>query len=143
MSEEDFQFSCHGEVMLTPSELEELFSLINQPAENFDPASPSSFGSQGSNRAVYSTHERKLRRKQSNRESARRSRWRKKRHLENLTNQLNRLKAENRELKNRLGLTTQHNMLLSFENEHLKFESANLVAKLLDAYRILGTMLSQ
>ncbi|MED6133292.1 hypothetical protein PIB30_027051 [Stylosanthes scabra] len=142
MSEEDFQFSCHGEVMLTPSELEELLTLVNQP-ENSDPASPSSFGSLGSNRAIYSTNERKLRRKQSNRESARRSRWRKKRHLENLTNQLNRLKVENRELKNRLGLTTQHNMLLSCENEHLKFESANLVAKLLDAYRILDTMLSQ
>ncbi|KAL1353587.1 hypothetical protein HN51_017505 [Arachis hypogaea] len=142
MSEEEVQFLCHGEAMFTPTELEELFSLINQP-EFFDPASPSSFGSRGSNRAVYSTHERKIRRKQSNRESARRSRWRKKRHLENLTNQLNRLKAENRELKNRLGLATQHNMLLSFENEHLKFESTNLRAKLLDAYQILGTMFSQ
>ena len=138
--EEAGQFSCH-ETMLTPSELEELFSLTNQPGF-FDPASPSS-GSQGSNRAVYSSHERRLRRMQSNRESARRSRWRKKRHLENLTNQLNRLRAEKRELKNRLGVTMHHNMLLSLENEHLRSESVTLLAKLSNLYRILGTMLSQ
>lgn len=127
------------ETMLTPGEIEELFSLINQPVDQDSPIS----GSQGSNRAVYSTHERKLRRMQSNRESARRSRWRKKRNLENLTNQLNRLKAENRELKNRLGLTMHHHLLLSLENERLRSESVTLMAELSDLHRILGTMLSQ
>ncbi|RDX79083.1 Basic leucine zipper 4, partial [Mucuna pruriens] len=120
------------ETMFTPSEIEELFSLIDEPA------SPMS-GSYGSNRAVRSTHERKLRRMQSNRESARRSRWRKKRHLENLTNQVNRFRMENRELKNRLCLTMHQNLLLSVENERLRSESVILMAKLSHLYRILAT----
>jgi hypothetical protein len=135
--EEEFpvQFMCHSihETMFTRDEIEELFSLINQPV---DPSSPES-GSQGSNRAVYSTRERKIRRMQSNRESARRSRWRKKRHVENVNNDVNRLKMENRELKNQLGLTMQYNLMLSAENERLKSESMSLLARLLDLYRTL------
>ncbi|XP_004498959.1 basic leucine zipper 4 [Cicer arietinum] len=127
------------ETMFTQGELEELFSLINQPV---DPTSPGS-GSQGSNQAVYSIPERKLRRMQSNRESARRSRWRKKRHVENLTSDLNRLRLENRELKNRLGLTMNYNLLLSTENQCLKSESMSLIVTLLDLYRTLETMISQ
>jgi hypothetical protein len=127
------------ETMFTQGEIEELFSLINQPV---DPSSPGS-GSQGSSRAVYSTRERKIRRMQSNRESARRSRWRKKRHVENLTNDLNRLRMENRELKNQLGLTMQYNLILSTENERLRSESMSLMATLLDLYRTLETIISQ
>ncbi|KAK7321626.1 hypothetical protein VNO77_32452 [Canavalia gladiata] len=136
--EEAVQSSCLPvlETMFTPSEIEELFSLINHPA------SPRS-GSEGSNRAVYSTYERRLRRMQSNRESAKRSRWRKKRHLENLTNQLNRQRIENRELKNRLCLIMHQNLLLSVENEHLRSESVILMSKLSDLYRKLDTMISQ
>ncbi|OIW20875.1 hypothetical protein TanjilG_24953 [Lupinus angustifolius] len=139
--DETVQFSCPTvlETMLTPGDIEELFSLINQPR---DPESPNS-GSQGSNRAVYSTQERKIRRMKSNRESARRSRWKKKRHSENITNQVNRLRAENRELKNRLGLTMHHHLLLSLENESLRSESMVLMAKLTDLIGILSTLLSQ
>ncbi|KAG4934296.1 bZIP transcription factor 44 [Glycine soja] len=124
------------ETMFTPSEIEELFSLVNEPAS---PGLGS--GSQGSNREVRSMHERKLRRMQSNRESARRSRWRKKRHLENLTNQLNRLRTENQEYKNRLFLTMHQNLLLSVQNERLRSESVTLMARLSDLYQILGTMM--
>ncbi|XP_047168839.1 basic leucine zipper 4-like [Vigna umbellata] len=124
------------EIMFTPTEIEELFSLVNEPL------SPGS-GSQESNRVVRSTHERKLRRMQSNRESAQRSRWRKKRHLENLTNQANRLRMENRELKNRLCLTMHQNLLLSLENERLRSESVTLMATLSNLYQILATMISQ
>ncbi|WVY90276.1 basic leucine zipper 4-like [Vigna radiata var. radiata] len=124
------------ETMFTPTEIEELFSLVNKPL------SPES-GSQESNRVVRSTHERKLRRMQSNRESARRSRWRKKRHLENLTNQANRLRMENRELKNRLCLTMHQNLLVSLENERLRSESVTLMATLSNLYQILATMISQ
>ncbi|CAJ1972788.1 unnamed protein product [Sphenostylis stenocarpa] len=124
------------ETLFTPSKIQELFSLINEPP------SPES-GSYGSNRAVRSTHERKLRRMQSNRESARRSRWRKKRHLESLTNQANRFRLENRELKNRLCLTMHQNLLLSAENERLRSESVTLMARLSNLYQILGTMISR
>ncbi|KAK7310758.1 hypothetical protein RJT34_08470 [Clitoria ternatea] len=136
--EEAVQSSCVPvlETMFTQDEIEELFSLINQPG------SPGS-GSQGSNRAGYSTSERRLRRMQSNRESARRSRWRKKRHLENLTNQVNRLRIENRELKNRLCLTMHQNLLLSVENQRLRSESVTLMAKLSELCGVLGNMISQ
>ncbi|MED6130706.1 hypothetical protein PIB30_003284 [Stylosanthes scabra] len=120
--------------MLTQTEIDDLFSLINHL-----PASPSS-GSQGSNRAVYSTEERKLRRMQSNRESARRSRGRKKKHLENLTVQLNRLRLENRELKNRLVATMHQHLLVSLENEQLRSESIALGSTLSDLCEILRTM---
>ncbi|CAL0305779.1 unnamed protein product [Lupinus luteus] len=139
---EAVKFSCPPvlETMLSESEIHDLFSLINQWEE--DPASPSSI-SQGSNRAVYSTEERKMRRMHSNRESARRSRSRKKRHLENITREANRLRIENRELKNRLSSTMHHHLFLSLQNEKLKSESIDLMSKLLDLYQILGTMLSQ
>ncbi|CAL0323728.1 unnamed protein product [Lupinus luteus] len=138
-AKEAVRFSCPPvlETILTLGEIEELFSLIN---ESGDPESPSS-GSQGSNRAVYSTQERKIRRMQSNRESARRSRWRKKQHVDNMRNQMNRLKAENRELKNRLGFTMHHNLLISIENESLRSESLALMTKLSDLIVILDTML--
>ncbi|KAF7830520.1 basic leucine zipper 4-like [Senna tora] len=117
--------------LLTPSDIEELMSLVQAA----DPASPSS-GSQGSNRAV---DERKRRRMLSNRESARRSRWRKKRHLENVTNQVNRLKSENRELKSRLALTLHQHLLVSLENAGLRSESVTLLTRLSDLYRVLGS----
>ncbi|KAK7283228.1 hypothetical protein RIF29_12618 [Crotalaria pallida] len=140
MLDEVVRFTCPPvlETMLTESEIHDIFSLINQWE---DPASPSS-GSQGSsNHAVYSIEERKLRRMHSNRESARRSRCRKKRHLENITRESNRLRIENRELKNRLSLTMHHHLHLSLQNEKLRSESIALMAKLSDLYEILGTMI--
>ncbi|KAI9106936.1 hypothetical protein K1719_022464 [Acacia pycnantha] len=126
------------ETMLTPGDVQELLSLIQ--AEE-DPASPSSCSQGSSNRAVYSLDERKHRRKQSNRESARRSRWRKKRHLENLTNLVNRLKTENRQLKNQLGFTLHQHLIFSLENAQLRSESEILMTRLSHLYRALGTPL--
>ena len=114
------------------------FPLINHST---DPASPGS-GSQGSNRVVYSPEERKLRRMKSNRESARRSRYRKKQHMENLTSQLNQLRIQNRLIKNQLASTMHQQLLLSLHNDHLKSESVALMATLSDLCGILGTMLS-
>ena len=126
------------ETMLSAGEIEELMSLIQ--AE--DPASSSS-GSQGSSRAVYSVDERKMRRMISNRESARRSRWRKKRHLEDLTTQVIGLKTENRELKTRFAMLMHQLILVSGENDQLRSESITLLARLSDLYRFLSTMHSQ
>lgn len=126
-------YSSVLETMLSESEIQYLFSLINQSG---DPASPSS-GSQGSNREVYSAEERKLRRMQSNRESARRSRCKKKKHLENMRNRLNRLRMENRELKNQLAFTMHQHLLLSLQNDRLLSESVALLATLSDLCAIL------
>ncbi|KAK7330931.1 hypothetical protein VNO77_25137 [Canavalia gladiata] len=66
--------------------------------------------------------ERKRRRMISNRESARRSRMRKQRHLENLRNQLNKCRIENRELNNRLQFVLHHCNRVRTENELLRSE---------------------
>ncbi|XP_050365912.1 basic leucine zipper 4-like [Argentina anserina] len=117
--------------------IEELLSL--QQEGNSNSGSPNS-GSDGSNRGVYSVDERKRRRMTSNRESARRSRWRKKRHLEDLTEEASRLKMENRELKNRLGFVTQKCHITWRENERLVSESLALRARLSDLNRVLVAM---
>ncbi|KAL8165972.1 hypothetical protein V2J09_007471 [Rumex salicifolius] len=67
--------------------------------------------------------DKKLKRKISNRESARRSRWRKKRHLEDVTVQMNQLKAQNREFKNRLGSLLYQLYAVNTQNERLRVES--------------------
>ncbi|GAB4839278.1 hypothetical protein Ancab_028805 [Ancistrocladus abbreviatus] len=87
--------------------------------------------------------EMKLRRMISNRESARRSRWRKKQHLENLTNQVNRLKFENRESKNRLDLVKYQSHVVKRENDQLRVESILLRQRLSGLYRILMSMEQQ
>ncbi|KAI3992122.1 hypothetical protein MKX01_015013 [Papaver californicum] len=81
--------------------------------------------------------ERKKRRMVSNRESARRSRMRKQKHLEDLRVKLNKMKFENREMKNRLSYSVQNTQLFRRDNEKLRFESEILRRKLSDIRRIL------
>ncbi|RZC54731.1 hypothetical protein C5167_013583 [Papaver somniferum] len=81
--------------------------------------------------------ERKKRRMISNRESARRSRMRKQKHLEDLRVQLNKMKFENREMKNRLSCVVQNTQLFRRDNDKLRFESEILRRKLSDIRRIL------
>ncbi|XP_054817506.1 basic leucine zipper 4-like [Prosopis cineraria] len=140
--EEAVQLPCTVlETGLTPADIQELLSLMQSGNEE-DETSPSS-GSQGSSREVYSNDERKRRRMQLNRESARRSRWRRKRHLENLNTQANSFSIENQQLKNRLGLAMHQLRLVWLENERLRTESVALLARLSDLYLILGSMNSQ
>ncbi|GMJ02559.1 hypothetical protein HRI_003925100 [Hibiscus trionum] len=117
------------ETGFSPEELQELLSFF----ESEEPVSSNS-GSESSSRAVYSPDERKQRRKISNRESARRSRWRKKRHLEDLTDQVSQLNVKNRQLKNRLSLVINQYHVVWLENERLRSESDALRAKLSDLY---------
>ena len=139
LAEEEVQVQLPvHETVFTPEELEELLSFF----ESDEPVSPNS-GSEGSSRALYSVDERKKRRMVSNRESARRSRVRKKRHLENLTDQVNQLNIENQQLKNRLSLVINHCHVVWLENEQLRSESVALSARLLDLYWTLAAMQSQ
>ncbi|XWS24082.1 hypothetical protein CRYUN_Cryun28dG0070400 [Craigia yunnanensis] len=126
------------ETGFTPEEVEELLSFL----ESDEPVSPNS-GSEGSSRALYSVDERKKRRMVSNRESARRSRLRKKKHLENLNDQVNLLNIENQQLKNRLSLVINQCHVAWRENEQLRSESVALWAKLLDLYWTLAAIQSQ
>ena len=87
-------------------------------------------GSDDSNRDVSVMDERKRRRMLSNRESARRSRMRKQRHLENLRNQMNQFRVQNRELNNRLQLLLHHCNSVRTENDWLRSERTLLRQKL-------------
>lgn len=73
---------------------------------------------------------RKQRRMMSNRESARRSRMRKQKHLENLRNQVNRLRIENRQLTNKLRSVLYHCYRVRTDNDRLMSERIVLQQKL-------------
>ncbi|KAJ4838951.1 hypothetical protein Tsubulata_038137 [Turnera subulata] len=129
-------YPFHEPAPFTSNELQELLSLFQS-----SPTCSQNSGSDGSNPAVHSEEDdRKRRRMISNRESARRSRWRKKRHLENLTEQVNRLQLENQELKNRLGSVLNRSHVLCTENNQLLAESVALQARLSDLRRVLVAM---
>lgn len=70
--------------------------------------------------------ERKQRRMVSNRESARRSRMRKQRHLDELWSQVLRLRTENQNLMNKLNQVTESHDRVIQENMQLKEEASDL-----------------
>ncbi|EPS60120.1 hypothetical protein M569_14683, partial [Genlisea aurea] len=76
--------------------------------------------------------ERKRRRMKSNRESARRSRMRKQRHLDELWSQVLRLRTENNHLLDKLNHVTQSHDRIVQENEKLKDEASDLHQMLMD-----------
>ncbi|KAF3439087.1 hypothetical protein FNV43_RR17362 [Rhamnella rubrinervis] len=88
-------------------------------------------------RPVPVVDERKRRRMISNRESARRSRMRKQKHLENLRNQVNRFRVENRELTNRLRFVSYHFQRVCTDNLRLRSEYSMLQQKLSDVRQLL------
>ncbi|XP_010064706.2 basic leucine zipper 4 [Eucalyptus grandis] len=123
--------------LLTYDELEELLSIL----ESESPVSPNNSCSEGSNRTLSSAEDdRKRRRMESNRKSAARSRYRKKQHLEELTDELNRLGVVNRELKSRLEYAMTQFFTVQTENERLRSECASLSARLSDLHWILLAM---
>ena len=82
-----------------------------------------------------SADERRLRRKISNRESARRSRARKQRHLEELRARAGRLQAGNRELAARLRGVQARAALVRLSNARLRAEAGALGRRLAAARR--------
>ncbi|KAE9606831.1 hypothetical protein Lal_00025738 [Lupinus albus] len=86
--------------------------------------------SDDSNRGMAIVGERKRRRMISNRESARRSRMRKQRHVENLQKKLNLFRVENRELNTRLQFLLNHCNCVQTENDWLWSERTLLCQKL-------------
>lgn len=84
-----------------------------------------------------SDDERRRRRMISNRESARRSRMRKQKHLDNLRNQANRLRIENRELSNRIRFILHHLNKVRTDNDRLWSEHYMLQQTLLDLQSLL------
>lgn len=70
--------------------------------------------------------ERKRKRKQSNRESARRSRMRKQKHLDDLTAQVTHLRKENAQIVAGITVTTQHYVTIEAENSILRAQLLEL-----------------
>lgn len=122
--------------LFTPQE--PVFSFSGSGSDNSTPKTNSSDdGDMNPPEEDVVVDERKRRRMISNRESARRSRMRKQKHLENLRNQLNRLKTGNRDLTNRLRVVNLHGQLLREENQSLQSESVMLQQKLWDIRQVL------
>lgn len=74
--------------------------------------------------------QRKRKRKQSNCESARRSRMRKQKHFDDLNVQVERLTKENSEILNRVNLITQHYVNVEAENCILRAQMGELSQRL-------------
>nr|XP_043621529.1 bZIP transcription factor 11-like [Erigeron canadensis] len=83
---------------------------------------------------------RKKRRMISNRESARRSRMRKQKHLDDLTTQLSHLRNENNQIMSNISMTTQHYMNVEAENSVLRAQVAELGHRLQSLNEIIGFM---
>ncbi|XP_066329228.1 bZIP transcription factor 11-like [Miscanthus floridulus] len=84
--------------------------------------------------------QRRAKRMLSNRESARRSRMRKQRHLDELTTQAAHLRRENAHVATALGLTTQGLLAVDAENAVLRTQAAELAARLGSLNDILACM---
>lgn len=131
----EFRYPISKETGFTTDELQQFLSFFDSGHSAGQNSS-----SENSFRSKYSNDERKLRRMNSNRESARRSRWRKKRHLADLKDKVNQLEMENQELKNLLGLALHQCHAIGEDNQRLISESIALSAKLSNLYGILFTM---
>ncbi|KAI3747835.1 hypothetical protein L6452_10517 [Arctium lappa] len=125
-----------GTPFVYPPQVESVFSF-SSGSDDSTPKTNSSNSGSDEGEPVDPIDERKRRRMISNRESARRSRMRKQKHLENLRNQVNRHKAGNREIMNRLRFVSHHGQLVRQENERLRSESVMLRQKLWDIRQVL------
>ncbi|CAA0809069.1 basic leucine-zipper 5 [Striga hermonthica] len=121
--------------ILTPNEI--LFSLLQSLP------SIKSTSSSDTNLSVYSTEERRQRRMVSNRESSRRSRLKKKRHQEDLTSEVNRLKVGNQELKSCLCVVAHDCHLIQMDSNRLLSELIFLHNKLTGLHQILAPITMQ
>ncbi|KAK8478039.1 hypothetical protein V6N13_048153 [Hibiscus sabdariffa] len=81
--------------------------------------------------------QRKRRRMESNRESARRSRMRKQKHLDDLVAQITELKNDNNQIQTSIGFTTQHYMNIEAENSVLMAQMMELSQRLESLNQIL------
>lgn len=85
-------------------------------------------------------HQRKQKRMLSNRESARRSRMRKQKHLDDLVAQVGHLKKENSEILTALNITTQHYLGVEADNSVLRTQVMELNSRLQSLNEILCYM---
>ncbi|KAL8217651.1 hypothetical protein R6Q57_021024 [Mikania cordata] len=75
-------------------------------------------------------NQRKRKRMQSNRESARRSRMRKQKHLDDLTDQINQMKKDNAQILTTINATTQQFVHVDADNSVLRAQIGELSQRL-------------
>ncbi|GER35530.1 BZIP transcription factor family protein [Striga asiatica] len=85
---------------------------------------------------------RKRKRMQSNRESARRSRQRKQKHLDDLTAEVDRLRKDNGRISSSVDLTAQHCARVEAENSVIRAQMMELAQRLESLNEILSYMSS-
>ncbi|XP_016473254.1 uncharacterized protein LOC107795184 [Nicotiana tabacum] len=116
--------------------------LTNNNIQNYNQASfpvqdlstqPSCISSNSTSDESEEQQKRKQRRMVSNRESARRSRMRKQRHLDELWSQVLRLRTENQNLMNKLNQVTESHDRVIQENMQLKEEASDLRRMIIDS----------
>ncbi|KAL1218213.1 Basic leucine zipper 4 [Cardamine amara subsp. amara] len=125
---------CFDDAMITGDEITEILAFLQSGESSDNPSC--------ANKLVEPVDEKKRRRTISNRESAKRSRLRKKKRFEELTEEVNRMNHRNQELKKRLANVVSCGNVLSNENNRLKTESVCLEIRLLELYRFLMAMQS-
>lgn len=91
----------------------------------------------GSDEVLMVVDERKRKRMQSNRESARRSRMRKQKHVDDLMCQVTQLKKENSNILSSINITTQQYANLEAENSVLRAQMMELSQRLQSLNEIL------
>ncbi|CAA7018140.1 unnamed protein product [Microthlaspi erraticum] len=130
MQQQDFFHLNHYYNNLNPSTNNNNLNIIQYPQfQELNLQSPASNNSTTSDEAteeVFVINERKQRRMVSNRESARRSRMRKQRHLDELLSQVAWLRSENHQLLDKLNQASDSNDLVLQENLSLKEENLEL-----------------
>ncbi|KAL9273108.1 bZIP transcription factor 44-like protein [Drosera capensis] len=98
----------------------------------------SSSGSEGYTQEMIMIDERKRKRMESNRESARRSRMRKQKHLDDLMAQIARLSNDNDHIMSEISVRTQQYLNVEAENSVLRAQMAELNQRLESLEEILG-----
>ncbi|XP_055835811.1 bZIP transcription factor 11-like [Solanum dulcamara] len=98
----------------------------------------SSSGNSGCDEVLMVVDERKRKRMQSNRESARRSRMRKQKHLDELVCQVTQLKKENSNILSSINMTTQQYAKVEAENSVLRAQMMELSQRLQSLNEILS-----
>ncbi|KAG2238783.1 hypothetical protein Bca4012_024122 [Brassica carinata] len=130
MQQQDYFHLNHYYNNLNPSTNDNLnlitYPQIHQELNLQSPASNNSTTSDEATEDIFVIDERKQRRMVSNRESARRSRMRKQRHLDELLSQVAWLRSENQQLLDKLNQASDSNELVIQENSSLKEENVEL-----------------
>ncbi|KAG2300391.1 hypothetical protein Bca4012_012007 [Brassica carinata] len=142
MQQQDYFHLNHYYNNLNPSTNNNLnlipYPHIHQELNLQSPASNNSTTSDEATEDIFVINERKQRRMVSNRESARRSRMRKQRHVDELLSQVTWLRSENQQILDKLNQASNSNDLVIQENLSLKEENLALHQVITSMKKVIG-----